>query len=88
MTGFSARVGSWPHLSNVAGFGEAVGEVPGWPEDRPIRALVAWRGWVCGSVDADGGMAVWRSDGDRVEMVAPPRPGWIAVHIATGTGDL
>ena len=68
--------------------GDAVAEVPGWPKDRPVLALAAWRGWVYGLVDAEGGTAVWRTDGDRVEPVAPPRRAWNAIHLAAGAGGL
>ena len=68
--------------------GATVAEVPGWPMDRPILGLAAWRGWVYGLLGADGGTAVWRTDGDRAEPVAPPRRGWNAVHLAAGAGGL
>ena len=73
--------------------GEVTEDVPGWPADRPIVGLAAYRGAVYAlvreaGVREAGGVSVWRSDGRRSARIFGPRPQWRARDIAAGAGGL
>ena len=68
--------------------GKVTAEVPGWPVDRRIVGLAAYRGAVYGLVREADGVAVWRSDGRRSERLFAPHERWQAQDIAAGAGSL
>ena len=68
--------------------GNLVSEVPGWPRNRPVAAMVAHGGALYAAVVLARGTAIWRTDGTRSEAVAPPRPGWSVRGMAAGAGGL
>lgn len=56
--------------------GADVAEVPGWPEDRPIRGLASHDGAVYAIVREADGSAIWRTDGYDSRQVAGPDADW------------
>lgn len=68
--------------------GARVSDLPGWPVDAASYGIAAHEGVFYGLVGVDGGVAVWRSDGDRSEQVMPPRQGWRARGLAGGPSGL
>ena len=69
-------------------YGASVEELAGWPADAPLRGWARLGGRVYGLVEAEGGTAVWRSDGTTVEQVAPARSGWRPRALAAGADAL
>ncbi|MCZ6534060.1 MAG: PQQ-binding-like beta-propeller repeat protein [SAR324 cluster bacterium] len=68
--------------------GDAVTEVPGWPRERPLLAMVAFASFLYGALETPQGTAVWRTDGRRSERMAPPRPHWNLRGMAAGHDGL
>jgi hypothetical protein len=68
--------------------GDAVGDLPGWPAGGPLRGWTLFEDGVIALLAGEGGTAVWRSDGDSAEELAPPRPDWNPRHLAAGAGAL
>ena len=66
--------------------GDDVAELAGWPKDASLRGWERLGDWVYGLVDAEGGTAIWRSDGSSSEQVMPPRTGWRPRALVAGDG--
>ncbi len=68
--------------------GVEVRDVPSWPAGRAIRALTSGGDRAYGLVDEADGVAVWSSDGESSQRLAPPWPGWRARDIASNEHGL
>ncbi|MCH9020170.1 MAG: hypothetical protein IIA73_07390 [Proteobacteria bacterium] len=77
-----------PRWRLVSFDGDAVAEVPGWPEGPRIVALTQFEGRVGGAVREAEGDAIWCSDGARSERIAGPKPEWRLIDRTAGAGVL
>lgn len=57
------------HHILLHGVGDELHPVEGWPGSGPVTAQASYGGWLYAAVGANGGDALWRTDGTRVERV-------------------
>lgn len=68
--------------------GETVAELAGWPRDVAVSGWARFGDWVYALVPDEDGTALWRSDGTKIEKVAPSRAGWRPRALAAGARAL
>ncbi len=63
--------------------GATVSDLPGWPQNLAMSAVVRHGNYLYGLVQDEAGASVWRSDGESSQAVTEVIPGWRPFDLAS-----